>query len=38
MRTSENGNVKDIYDLQGRKVETPTKGLYIIDGNKVLVK
>ena len=24
--------------LQGRKVETPSKGLYIIDGKKVLVK
>lgn len=34
----ENGNVKTIYDLQGRKVEVPSKGLYIIDGKKVLVK
>lgn len=34
----ENGNVKAIYDLQGRKVETPSKGLYIIDGKKVLVR
>ena len=34
----ENGNVKTIYDLQGRKVDIPTKGLYIIDGKKVLVK
>ena len=31
-------NVKAIYDLQGRKVETPSKGIYIIDGKKVLVK
>ena len=30
--------VKGIYDLQGRKVETPSKGIYIIDGKKVLVK
>jgi hypothetical protein len=32
--------VKDnaIYDLSGRKVESPTKGLYIIDGKKVFVK
>ena len=32
------GKVKTIYDLQGRKVETPSKGIYIIDGKKVLVK
>ena len=35
---TENGNVKGIYDFQGRKVDTPSKGLYIIDGKKVLVK
>jgi hypothetical protein len=35
---SESGNVKAIYDLQGRKVEVPGKGLYIIDGKKVLIK
>ena len=34
----ESGKVKGIYDLQGRKVENPTKGIYIIDGKKVLVK
>ena len=34
----ESEEVKAIYDLQGRKVETPSKGLYIIDGKKVLVK
>ena len=34
----ENGKMKAIYDLQGRKVYTPSKGLYIIDGKKVLVK
>lgn len=27
-----------IYDLTGRKVETPNKGVYIINGKKVLVK
>ncbi len=27
-----------IYDLQGRKVDNPTKGVYIVNGNKVLVK
>ena len=34
----ESGNVKAVYDLQGREVETPSKGLYIINGKKVLVK
>ena len=34
----ENGEVKAIYDLTGRKVEGPRKGIYIIDGKKVLVK
>ena len=34
----ESGNVKAIYDLQGRNVEVPSKGLYIINGKKVLVK
>ncbi len=27
-----------IYDLQGRKVNNPTKGLYIINGKKVYIK
>ena len=27
-----------IYDLQGRKVETPKRGLYIINGKKVMIK
>ena len=34
----ESGEVKTIYDLQGRVVENPTSGIYIIDGKKVLVK
>ncbi|MDO5461580.1 MAG: family 20 glycosylhydrolase [Bacteroidales bacterium] len=34
----ENGNVKTMYDLQGRKIENPTKGIYIINGKKILVK
>ena len=34
----ENGEVKAVYDLTGRKVAEPTKGIYIIDGKKVLVK
>ena len=35
---NENGNANTIYDLQGRKVENPTKGIYVINGDKVLVK
>ena len=35
---SEIGKVKIIYDLNGRAVENPTNGIYIIDGKKVLVK
>lgn len=27
-----------IYDIQGRKVKSPSKGLYIINGKKVLIK
>ena len=34
----ENGEMKAIYDLQGRKVDTLNKGLYIIDGKKVVIK
>lgn len=34
----ESGEVKTIYDLQGRVVENPTSGIYIIDGKKVLIK
>ena len=34
----ENGNVKTIYDLQGRKVVNPKEGLYIVDGKKVFIK
>ena len=34
----EDGKVKTIYDLNGRVVETPNKGLYIINGKKVFIK
>ena len=27
-----------VYDLQGRRVSNPKKGIYIKDGRKVLVK
>ncbi len=26
------------YDLQGRRVAKPTKGLYIVNGKKVIIK
>ena len=28
----------DVYDLTGRKVDNPTKGIYIIDGKKTFIK
>ena len=28
----------DVFDLQGRKVANPTKGLYIVNGKKVAIK
>jgi hypothetical protein len=39
--TVENGEVKkvitgDIYDLQGRKVKNPSKGIYVVEGKKVV--
>ena len=33
-----NGNADGYYDLQGRKIENPKKGLYINNGKKVVVK
>ena len=35
---AENGKVKGVYDLQGRKVDNPTNGIYIVNGKKVFVK
>ena len=35
---TENGNVKTVYDLNGRAVENPSNGVYIVNGKKVLVK
>ena len=31
-------NGKQMFDLQGRRVENPTRGLYIVNGKKVFVK
>ena len=36
--TSEAVVATGIYDLQGRRIETPTRGIYIIDGEKVSIK
>ena len=33
----ENGDVETVYDLQGRAVENPTKGVYIVNGKKVFI-
>ena len=27
-----------LYDLQGRRVKTPSKGVYVVDGKKVIIK
>jgi hypothetical protein len=35
---TESGKVETVYDLSGRKVDTLSKGIYIINGKKVLVK
>ena len=34
----QSGKVKTVYDLQGRETETPTDGIYIINGKKTLIK
>lgn len=34
----ENENMSTSFDLQGRKVDNPTNGLYIVNGKKFLVK
>lgn len=35
---TESGKIKTVYDLQGRETETPTDGIYIINGKKTLIK
>ena len=32
------GTCNDVYDLQGRKVENPARGIFIVNGKKVLLK
>ena len=36
MRSGENEKMSAIYDLSGRRVVKPTKGLYIVNGKKVV--
>ena len=39
MRTGENEKMRnEVYDLQGRRVLNPTKGLYIVNGKKMVIK
>ena len=40
LRLNDKGQMTNdnFYDLQGRKIEKPTKGLYIVNGRKVVVK
>ena len=35
---ADNENATTVYDLNGRAVENPTKGIYIINGKKLLLK
>ena len=32
------GDTNTYYDLSGRRVTSPTTGVYVLDGKKVLVK
>jgi hypothetical protein len=36
--TNLSNNTNEVFDLQGRKVAQPTKGLYIVNGKKVIIK
>ena len=38
MRSETAGAHNVVYDLQGRKVNRPTKGLYIINGKKIVIQ
>ena len=35
---NENDNFNDVYDLSGKRIASPRKGVNIINGRKVLVK
>ena len=36
--TNFTNNTNEVFDLQGRRVAQPTKGLYIVNGKKVVIK
>ena len=36
--TSTTDGAKVIYDLQGRRVQAPSKGLYIVNGKKMIIR
>jgi hypothetical protein len=41
IKAIENGQLtidNEVYDLQGRRVVNPTKGLYIVNGKKAVIK
>ena len=38
MNTSTTDETKVIYDLQGRRVQAPSKGLYIVNGKKMIIR
>jgi len=39
MRNGENETMRsEVFDLSGRRVVKPTKGLYIVNGKKIMVK
>lgn len=37
-RTTTADGARQVFDLQGRRVSTPKKGIYVINGRKILVK
>ena len=37
-KTTAGSKLSGIYNLMGQKVKNPTKGLYIINGKKTIVK
>ena len=33
-----NTNIREVYNLNGQRVAQPTKGLYIVNGKKAVIK
>jgi len=38
VRLTDGETAAEVYDLQGRRISEPTKGLYIVNGKKVIIK